>query len=78
MNENKGKLDNVLEEEYLNDNKEKTEYTLKTGEINEKVVFAYKKIEETVVDSYQKIEDAVVDGYKKIEDKFVETFLEKK
>ncbi|MBQ7902477.1 MAG: hypothetical protein IJ362_01975 [Oscillospiraceae bacterium] len=67
MNENKGKLDNVLEEEYLNDNKEKTEYTLKTGEIGEKVVSAYKKIEETVVDSY-----------KKIEDKFVETFLEKK
>lgn len=67
MNENKGKLDDVLEEEYLNDNKEKPEYTLKTGEIGEKVVSVYKKIEETVVDSY-----------KKIEDKFVETFLEKK
>lgn len=67
MNENKGKLDNVLEEEYLNDNKEKAEYTLKTGETGEKVVSTYKKIEETVVDSY-----------KKIEDKFVETFLEKK
>ncbi len=68
MNENKGKLDNVLEVTYLKEErKEKPEYTLKTGELGGKVISAY-----------QKIEDAVVDSYKKIEDKFVETFLEKK
>lgn len=52
-----------------------TQYKLKTGKVEEKVVNAYKKIEEGVVDGYQVIEDAVVGTYKKIEDKFVETFL---
>lgn len=77
MIENKGKLDKALEENFLADNSKKTEYTLKTGKLGEKVVNAYKKIEDTAVSSYQKIEDTVVDNYKKIENKFVETFLEK-
>ena len=42
-----------------------SEYKLKTGKIEEKIVGAYKSIE-----------DAVVGTYKKIEDKFVDTFLE--
>lgn len=51
-------------------------YKPKTGNVEEKVVNAYKKIENGVVGGYQAIEDAVVGTYKKIEDKFVEKFLE--
>ncbi len=52
------------------------DYKMKTGELGEKAVAAYKKIENGVVSGYQAIEDAVVGTYQKIEDKFVEKFLE--
>ena len=55
-----------------------SEYKLKTGGVEKKVVDAYQKVEDTVVGGYKKIEDAVVGGYKKIEDAFVDAFLEKK
>lgn len=76
MNENKGNPDKVPEEEYLTEGK--AEYTLKTDELGERVMSAYKKIENSVVSGYQKIEDTVINSYKKIEDKFTETFLDKK
>ncbi len=53
-------------------------YRLKTGKVEEKVVGAYKTIENGVVKGYKAVEDAVVGTYQKIEDKFVEKFLEEK
>ena len=40
-----------------------TEYKLKTGPIEEKVVGAYKKIENGVVGAYKKVEDAFVGAF---------------
>lgn len=54
-----------------------SEYKLKTGKTEKKVMETYQKIEDTVVGGYQKIEDTVVGGYKKVEQKFVDRFLEK-
>lgn len=53
-----------------------SEYKLKTGKVEKKVVSAYQKVEDTVVGGYKKIEDSVVGAYKKVEKKFVDKFLE--
>ena len=53
-----------------------SQYRLKTGGVEKKVVGAYKKIENGAVESYKKVEQAAVGTYKKIEKKFVDTFLE--
>ena len=83
MIENKGNLDKTLEENYLSDSSEKIEYILKTGELGEKVVNAYKKIENSFTDNMLDeagrlktggIAEKVVSVYQKIEDSVVDGY----